>query len=127
MNDRPRVLVLDDEPSILAFLSKALRIAGCEPVLVETGDDALRHLRSEPIDCVLCDYRMSGMTGTEVYESAVAIRPDLASRFVLMSGDVLNPELRTFAEEHGVALLAKPFDLDAVGRTVGVVMGFATD
>jgi PAS domain S-box-containing protein len=124
---RPRVLVLDDEPSIVAFLSKALRLTGCEPVLVETGDEALTRLRSEPIDCVLCDYRMSGMTGTEVYESAMAIRPDLAGRFVLMSGDVLNPELRAFAEERGVALLAKPFDLDAVGRTVRSVMGVAAD
>jgi PAS domain S-box-containing protein len=123
--ERVRVLVLDDEPSILAFLRKALTLAGCDPVLVETGEDALARLRSETIDCVLCDYRMSGMSGTEVYESAIEIRPDLTRRFIFMSGDVLNPDLRSFAETHRVALLAKPFDIDAVGRAVRLVMGVA--
>ena len=42
----------------------------------------------------------------------------LDGRFVFMSGDVLNPELRDFAAAHGIGLLAKPFDLDSVERTV---------
>ena len=42
----------------------------------------------------------------------------LDGRFVFMSGDVLNPELRDFAAAHGIGFLAKPFDLDSVERTV---------
>ena len=38
---RPRVLVLDDEPSIRRFLAKALTLAGYEPVLTETGPEAI--------------------------------------------------------------------------------------
>jgi hypothetical protein len=66
---------------------------------------------------------MAGLSGTQVYEAAVALRPELAGRFVFMSGDVLNPELRQFAEAHGVAVLAKPFDIESVGRTVWAVLG----
>jgi len=72
---------------------------------------------------VLCDHRMAGMSGTEVYEAIRSIRPELATRFVFMSGDVLNPELRAFAETRGLALLAKPFELEAIGRTVRAVIG----
>ena len=39
-----------------------------------------------------------------------------------MSGDVLNPQLRAFVQERGVGLLAKPFDLDTVHRTLGAVL-----
>jgi CheY-like chemotaxis protein len=115
---RPKVLVLDDEPSIRRFLAKALQNAGFEAVLASDGREALTILGGGPVDAVMCDHRMAGMTGTQVFEAAVAIRPELADRFVFMSGDVLNPELRDFAEAHGIGLLAKPFDLDSVGRTV---------
>jgi CheY-like chemotaxis protein len=115
---RPRVLVLDDEPSIRRFLAKALAQAGCDAVLTETGVEALDSIREAPFDAVLCDHRMAGMSGTEVYDAAIALRPEMRERFVFMSGDVLNPELRAFAESRGVALLAKPFELETVGRTV---------
>ncbi len=115
---RPRVLVLDDEPSIRRFLAKALGQAGFDAVLTETGADALEAIREAPFDAVLCDHRMAGMSGTEVYDAAAALRPEMRERFVFMSGDVLNPELREFAERRGVALLAKPFELETVGRTV---------
>jgi nitrogen-specific signal transduction histidine kinase/CheY-like chemotaxis protein len=115
---RPRVLVLDDEPSIRRFLAKALQNAGFEAVLASDGREALNVLREGSIDAMMCDHRMAGMSGTQVFEAAVAIRPELAGRFVFMSGDVLNPTLRDFAEVHSIGLLAKPFDLDSVGRTV---------
>jgi two-component system NtrC family sensor kinase len=75
-------------------------------------------LGNGPIDAMMCDHRMAGMSGTQVFEAAVAIRPELADRFVFMSGDVLNPNLRDFAESRGIGLLAKPFDLETVGRTL---------
>jgi CheY-like chemotaxis protein len=115
---RPRVLVLDDEPSIRRFLAKALGQAGFDAVLTETGAEALEAIREAPFDAVLCDHRMAGMSGTEVYDAAITLRPEMRERFVFMSGDVLNPELREFAEGRGVALLAKPFELETVGRTV---------
>jgi two-component system NtrC family sensor kinase len=115
---RPRILVLDDEPSIRRFLFKALESAGFEPILAASGQDAIDLVRDAPVDGVLSDHRMAGMSGTDVYDAVVAIRPELRDRFVFMSGDVLNPALRDFAETNGVVLLAKPFDLASVGRTV---------
>jgi CheY-like chemotaxis protein len=117
------VLVLDDEPSIRAFLSKALQVAGFEPVVVATGAAAIEVVRAgAPIAAVLCDYRMAGMSGIEVHERLVAIRTELRDRFVFMSGDVLNAELASFAASHGAALLAKPFDLDTVQQAVRAVV-----
>jgi two-component system NtrC family sensor kinase len=117
-----RVLVLDDEPAIRAFLGKALRLASLDAVVVAQGREAIERCRAETFAAVLVDHRMPGMSGTEVFEAVVALRPELAERFVFMSGDVLNPELRDFATKHDVALLAKPFDVDTVNQLVGDVV-----
>jgi CheY-like chemotaxis protein len=115
---RVRILVVDEEPSIRQFLFTALDNAGFEAVLAATGQEAIEIVRNGPIDAILSDDRTIGMSGNDLYEAVVAIRPRLRDRFVFMSRDVLDPELRDFAEAHGIALLAKPFDLASVGRTV---------
>ncbi len=121
----PRVLVLDDEQPIRDFLVKALRIAGVQAVAVGTGLEAVELAMTDEFDAMLCDHRMAGMSGTAVYEAIADVRPELAARFVFMSGDVLNPELRSFATDRGIGLLAKPFDLAAVSSTVDRVLGRA--
>jgi CheY-like chemotaxis protein len=118
---------VDDEPSIRAFLRKALSGAGMECYPVPDGAAALDALRDSAFDVMLIDHRMAGMSGTEFYEAAVAFRPELTNRAVFMSGDVLNPDLRGFATQRGIRLLAKPFDIDAVVRTVREVMDSARE
>ena len=103
--------MLDDEESIRTFLRKALTAAGFETIVVADGETAVSEVRAAPFDVALVDHRMAGMTGTDAFEAAVAIRPGLAERWIFMSGDVLNPDLNAFAEARGIPLLAKPFDL----------------
>ena len=121
-NHPVRVLIIDDEPSIRRFLSKALELAGYKPVVAAHGEEAIELVAGDDFDAVLCDYKMVGLTGAEVYEAIVATRPALAARFVFMSGDTLNPDLADFADARGIRLLAKPFDLASVGRTVREIL-----
>ena len=114
---QPRVLVLDDEPSIREFLGRVLSRAGYEPVLTSSGSAALDIIRSDPPDAIMCDHRMAGMSGMEFHAAVASIDADLARRFAFMSGDVLDPELRDFASARGIHLLAKPFDIATVGAT----------
>ena len=115
---RLRVLALDDEPSIRTFLKKVLVASGmdCDPF--QDGPGALEGLRDTTYDVMLIDHRMAGMSGTDFYDAAIEFRPELAKRAVFMSGDVLNPELASFAASRGIRLLPKPFDIDAVIRVV---------
>ena len=124
---RPRILALDDEPSIRAFLRKALSAAGMDCTPCQDGAQALDGLRDSTYDVMLIDHRMAGMSGTEFYEAAVDFRPELAHRAVFMSGDVLNPDLRGFANQRGIRLLAKPFDIDAVIRVVREALATAAE
>ena len=127
-SDRPiRVLVLDDEPSIRDFLGRVLKRSGYVPILAATGAAALEAIHDDPPEAILCDHRMAGMSGTEFHAAVAGISPILGRRFAFMSGDVLNPELRDFAQARGVHLLAKPFDIATVGSIVADLLAIEPD
>ena len=104
---RPRVLVLDDERPIRIFLTKALTGLGFEVVATGSGRDAIEQALEAPFDAFVIDRNVGDTSGIEVYEAIVAARPDDATRFVLMSGDVLDPALEAFSAATGVGLLGE--------------------
>jgi CheY-like chemotaxis protein len=119
---RPRVLVLEDEPSMGVFLDRALDLLGYEPVVTSIAADAVTFATKGEHAVLLFDHQMVGMSGIDAVDTIVAQRPDLAARVAMMSGDVLDPRLEAFTAEHRAAVLAKPFDLDTLDRTIRAVM-----
>jgi len=117
-----RILVVDDEPAIREFLARVLRRIGHEPVLAGDGAAALAIVRDDPPDAILCDHRMGAMSGAAFNDAVAKVAPELAGRFAFMTGDVTNPELRAVADARGIPLLAKPFDIESVERTVAGIL-----
>ena len=117
------ILVVDDEPSIRETLRRALARAGHEVLVAGSGADALAELADRPVDLLLLDHRMSGMDGTEVYERAIALKPELRGKAMLMTGDTLNPALAAFATEHSLQSMSKPFDIDDLLEVVSEQIG----
>jgi two-component system NtrC family sensor kinase len=115
-DDSPCALVIDDEPPIRALLVKLLERRGFQVAAADTGETALAMNHRDRLRVVLCDVRMPGVSGFEIYERLTSETPALASRFVFITGDGASiaadrPELRD------VPVLAKPFsasDLDAL-------------
>jgi CheY-like chemotaxis protein len=117
-----RILVVDDEPAIREFLTRILTRIGYRPVTAAGGAEALAIVRSDPPDAILCDHRMGAMSGATFNDAVADVAPDLARRFAFMTGDVSNPEIRSVAESRGIPLLAKPFDIASVERTVAAIL-----
>ncbi|MBX3441763.1 MAG: response regulator [Planctomyces sp.] len=84
---RPRILLVDDEPSILDGLRRQFRVdrARWDFDAASSGAEALAKLRDQPCDVVISDMRMPGMDGAELLRT-VAERHPGTIRFVL-SGD----------------------------------------
>ena len=101
-----RVLIVEDEAAVRDLVARVLDRAGYEVLAAEDGPAALRIVDSDPspIDLVLSDVVMPGMSGIELVRELGVRRPDL--RVLLMSGyteeSVLQPEGR-------IELLPKPF------------------
>jgi CheY-like chemotaxis protein len=118
-----RVIVLDDEPSLRVFLDRALATLGYDAVITTTGEEALAASHDSPFLAILCDHRMPGMSGVDVFRAmAEAGEADLDRRFVMISGDTLDPDLAAFVTDHAVSVLAKPFDLDMLQRVLDEVV-----
>jgi two-component system NtrC family sensor kinase len=104
-----RALVVDDEAGVRSLVARLLERRGYEVTQAEDGEVALGHLERADFDLVLCDVRMPRLSGRMLYASVEARHPDLAARFVLMSGDTLSPDVAAFARERAITLLTKPF------------------
>lgn len=108
---RLRVLLVDDvEPMrmVLRALLRQMGVTQCEEAA--DGDSALQALQSQPVDLVLCDWRMPGLDGLGLW---MAMQDDERLRhipFVLISAEN-DPEALAQARDAGITgLLLKPFD-----------------
>jgi two-component system response regulator MprA len=66
MSDRPKILVVDDEPAVLQALSRAFALESYEVAAAGDGAEALEALAGERFDAVVLDVMMPGVSGLEV-------------------------------------------------------------
>jgi len=105
-----RVLVVDDEPSICKALSMALSRAGYEAITALSGEAALAIVRSEHVDVMLIDLRISDMRGDVIFEVAAGHQSHLRYRTLFMTGDITERAHKLIAACQ-CPFLQKPFDL----------------
>ncbi len=79
-----RILIVDDEPLVLEFLSDVLTREGFTVSQASRAQQALDLLASEPHGLILCDIRMPGMDGYELLKSVVRHNP--GTDVILMTG-----------------------------------------
>ena len=108
---RGRILVVDDEPSIIQFLARFFGMFHIEVESAADGQEGFEKLRQGEFDMVLTDIKMPRLDGLELYHRAVAQYPRYHRRFLFMSGDVISESVRAFHEKTGCDVLEKPFDL----------------
>ncbi len=111
-NDRMRVLVADDEPSIRFVLQETLESLGHDVQVVEDGEAALRALQLGRFDLAFVDIRMPGMTGIEVLKQSRAAGNDVA--IVLITAQNLLENAVESMKAGALDYLVKPFALASV-------------
>lgn len=106
-----RVLVIDDEEPILHMVRDALTCCGYQVDVAPDGETGLRRLSQKRYDVTLCDWKMPGMSGQEVFERVRLKDRALSDRIIFITGDVVNEKTRHFLEEQKRVCLPKPFSL----------------
>jgi PAS domain S-box-containing protein len=108
-----RVLVVDDEPIVLAAIRDALLLEGVDVITAHDGDDALNVLRGGGlVSGVLLDLTMPQKSGDEVLREIRAIRAELP--VVVMSGYDHDDLMERFRDAPPTGFLKKPFASDAL-------------
>jgi DNA-binding response OmpR family regulator len=106
----PRILLVEDEPSIARGLIFNLEAEGCRVVHVTTGEEALERFRSEAFALVVLDLMLPGIGGLEVCRGIRATDPRLPVLILTARGEEKDrvEGLAAGADDY----LAKPFSLD---------------
>lgn len=111
-----RVLIIDDDPGVLASLREGLEHRGYRVASASSGYDGLRYLREDGFDFVICDVAMPGMSGWELAERAEAIAP--GTPIVLVTGWANEIGRRDPRRKLVVDVLAKPVGLDEITELI---------
>lgn len=111
-----RVLIVDDEGSVLVTLAANLELEGFEVASAPSGERALEMLREQAFDLVLTDIRMPRMNGVELFRRVRAIHP--AMPVVLMTAYAVEGLVEEALGEGAFAVLPKPFAIDHVAATL---------
>jgi DNA-binding NtrC family response regulator len=120
------VLLIEDEPSIMALVSATLERNGYEVVCIESGAEALRMLEKGQYLGVVSDMRTpGGVDGAQVHAWISANRPDLVDRIVIITGDYANEETVSTLRKIGALYLEKPFRVQDLISAVEKAMGRA--
>jgi DNA-binding NtrC family response regulator len=113
-----RVLVLDDEVCVVDLVKAALELEGHRVQTSLDGESALRKIETQNFDVVISELKMPGKGGIDVFLYCREKAPNLAERFLFLTGDVVSPEIQRFFEEHHLHYLIKPFDITELNACV---------
>ena len=110
MSEMLPVLVVEDEELLLSFLTTAVERGGVKAVGAASGHEALGLLEHGEFSAIVSDLRMpGGIGGAEIYDWVGQNRPELASRFLFISGNVQDPLALEIRKRTGALFIEKPF------------------
>ncbi len=120
------VLLIEDEPAVMAYVRATLERSGYSVVCTESGAEGVRLLQSEDFLGVVSDMRTpGGLNGADVHAWIVEHRPELASRVVFITGDIANEETAATLRQTGAPCVEKPFRVQQFISVVEKTMGKA--
>ena len=115
-----RILAVDDDPLVLINTLIMLEDLGHTPIEANSGEDALRILRSgSQVDLVITDHAMPRMSGSQLAAKIHEERPGL--RIVLATGYAELPE----GSDRNLPRLAKPFSQNELASVIATVVNEA--
>ena len=119
---KKRILVVDDAPTVLSFLSQLLTDEGHEVKTIDNADDALEMVKSERYSLILLDIKMPGMSGIDFYEHLEKMAKSLARRVVFITGDVIGANTQEFLAKTKALYITKPFDAEQLKKDINHIL-----
>jgi len=113
----PKILVVDDDPSMCKFLCAALASKSARVEVAENAPRALGAVESGDFDIILCDIRMPGCSGMELLSLARQSQWDVG--FILATGQAQHEQIVEALRLGASDFLLKPFTLEDLEQSIG--------
>jgi signal transduction histidine kinase/CheY-like chemotaxis protein len=118
-----KALVVDDEESNAALVRRVLAGAGYDVESTTLSRRALVMIERTAYDAVIADVKMPELSGQELYGRVCQIRPEMARRFIFITGDIDGEDTREFLEQTHCSYFMKPFNLERLTAAVDMLTG----
>jgi len=113
------ILIVEDEPAVMAFIRTALERSGYPTVAASSGAEALKLLAGGEYLGVITDMRTpGGVSGADVHAWIKSHRHDLVPRVIFVTGDTVNEDTAAVLQHTGAPCVEKPF---RVQQLIGMV------
>lgn len=109
-----RILAVDDEPEYLEMLQEVMKSLGHSITVTAGGDEALTVLDRQPIDVIIADVRMPGMSGVQLHSEVRSRAKYRNTPFIFLSGYETPPELGPESRSDCDLFIRKPFPLEGL-------------
>lgn len=111
------ILLVDDEPTNLRLMEKAVR-ADFKTITASSGEEALQILQRQEVSVLISDQRMpGGMSGTELLRHARTIDPDIICVLVTAAKDIPT-YIDAMVNSGAIGVIHKPWNRDAFMGTI---------
>ncbi len=117
-----KILVVDDEEPLLQMVQEILTRCGYHVHTMADGETALRELNGNIYDAIFLDWKMPGLNGRQTYERIRETKPELCSRVIFITGDVINEQMQQFLKTENRPCLTKPFALAELRHVIKSVL-----
>ena len=115
MNEKIKVLMVDDEAQFRSTTKKILTRRGFETILAESGEEAIKKLKENP-DVVILDVKMPGMDGHQTLNEIKKRHPDLP--VIMLTGHGSMPSAQEALISGAFDYLSKPCDIDLLANKI---------
>ena len=111
------IMVVEDEADLLDLMVDTLS-PHYKVITFENGRKACDNLEEYAWELIISDLRMPVMNGMEFYHEAIKKDPGLKKRFLFITGDTYDFQVKEFLETTGVTYLKKPFRIKELRESV---------
>ncbi len=111
-----KILIADDDPTILSLLNKILLAKGYEVHLAENGSVAEKALKSEPFDLLISDIKMDPVDGMQLLRNTRELRPHVGA--IMLTAYATVATAVEAMKEGAFDYIPKPFKIDELLETV---------
>lgn len=108
--DRPRILIVDDDPGLRRTLADILRLKGYETVTAENGMEGLARLEEASVALVLIDIGLPDISGIDLLQRVKSGHP--TTEAIILTGNATLASAVEAANRDAFSYLIKPYDME---------------
>ncbi len=112
------ILLVEDDQAFAEIVKEYLETYGYSVTVAADGVQGLKRVMEKDFDVVLCDLMMPNLPGDMFYVAVERVKPQIARRFIFITGHQNNPKISEFVKKVRALTLFKPFEMHLLIDTI---------